>query len=156
MWRRGFTLIELLIVITILGILAAAGVGSLTASQGRARDTKKKAELAELKNALKLYYNDYQRYPAGTSIIQGCGATGTSNCPCSSSAQFATGASCQVVYMKRFPSVTYIYQQASSGDDFRLRATLERTDDPSIAASQLRCPALSGAYTALEFVFCAD
>lgn len=156
MYKRGFTLIELLIVITILGILAAAGIGSFSASQGRASDTKKKAELAELKNALKLYYNDYQIYPAGSSIIQGCGATGTSNCPCSSSAQFARGASCQVVYMKRLPSVAYTYQQSSGGEDFRLRATLERTDDTTIAESQLRCPALSGSYTALEYVFCAD
>lgn len=50
----GFTLIELLIVITILGILSALGTYSYTNAQVKARDSQRKSDLANIKEALEL------------------------------------------------------------------------------------------------------
>ena len=56
--KKTFTLIEMLIVIVIIGILAAALVPRLQAVQGRARDTKRKADLKQIATALEIYLLD--------------------------------------------------------------------------------------------------
>ena len=59
-----FTLIEMLIVIVIIGILAAAIIPRLQSLQGRARDTKRKADLLQIYNSNEIYRldnNDYVR-----------------------------------------------------------------------------------------------
>src|SRR3989304_4722403 len=77
--KKGFSLIELLVVITIIAALVAVALPNFLGARQRARDAKKKAELRELKSALRLYYNDFNSYPGGTGYyIKGCGATGTS------------------------------------------------------------------------------
>jgi len=62
--KKSFTLIEMLIVIVIIGILAAALVPRLQAVQGRARDTKRKADLRTIYNALEIYVLDNGKYPS--------------------------------------------------------------------------------------------
>ncbi len=61
--KVAFTLIEMLIVIVIIGILAAALVPRLADIQWRARDTKRKADLSSMVNALEIYFADYGSYP---------------------------------------------------------------------------------------------
>lgn len=61
--QRGFTLIELLIVIGIIGILATLAVVSLTSAQQRARDAKRVSDLANMRNALEVYWSQYATYP---------------------------------------------------------------------------------------------
>src|SRR3989304_7925641 len=81
--KKGFTLIELIVVISIIGVLSTLIINNLNDARSRARDTKRKQELSGLKIALRLYYNDYQTYPAadaGNGDILGCGATGTDTC----------------------------------------------------------------------------
>jgi prepilin-type N-terminal cleavage/methylation domain-containing protein len=46
--QRGFTLIELLVVITIIGVLATISVVGLVSAQHKARDAKRKFELAQI------------------------------------------------------------------------------------------------------------
>lgn len=63
MKRSGFTLIELLVVISIIGILAALFLANMVGVRERSRDAATKSNLTQLQNALRLYYNDNQRFP---------------------------------------------------------------------------------------------
>src|SRR3989338_2978591 len=67
---KGFTLIELLIVIAIIGILA--GILFVSIGQSplvKSRDTKRTADLQNLRLALTLYYTDNNQYPAALANL---------------------------------------------------------------------------------------
>ena len=61
--ENGFTLIELLVVITIIGLLSSLAVVSLNSARIKARDALRKADMAQMRTALGLYYMDNNRYP---------------------------------------------------------------------------------------------
>jgi prepilin-type N-terminal cleavage/methylation domain-containing protein len=174
MKRNGFSLIELLVVIAIIATLVALAIPNYVSARQRAQDVKIKSEMTALKDALRLYYNDFETYPADVgplhASLNGCGAGGTSVCPCVSggtSIDFATGASCDVVYMKHFPagfglsasSKTIFYYLESAGNDFCLVGTLSNKSDPDIAVSQARCASVCGvscSSSATHYCVCAD
>jgi general secretion pathway protein G len=133
--QNGFTLIELLVAVSIIGMLSALLLVNLQGTRSRARDTQRKNDLYQLKNALRMYYNDHQHYPGtGTgNTIAGCGSGADSDCDWGDSFGPDTG-----VYMKVLPndplnaqdsSYTYVYS-SSGGDDFTLYACLENASDP--------------------------
>jgi len=67
MHRRGFTILELLVVMAIIGILAAIGLASYPGVQQKARDARRKSDLASLARGMEMFYNDYGRYPVITA-----------------------------------------------------------------------------------------
>ncbi len=69
--KSGFTLIELLVVIAIIGILVTIVVVAINPVKlvGEANDAKKREELNQMKNALQLYYNDYNNYPLKADLV---------------------------------------------------------------------------------------
>ncbi len=70
--KKGFTLIELLIVIVIIGILAGIVVGLVgTNARRKANDSKKKAGVHEIQNALEQYFVDHNAYPGTLATLQG-------------------------------------------------------------------------------------
>mgnify|MGYP001566834338 CR=1 FL=1 len=68
---RGFTLVELLVVIAIIGILSSIVMVALGGAKEKSRDSKRLADMASIKLALALYYNDNYMYPKN---IYGTGA----------------------------------------------------------------------------------
>lgn len=67
--NKAFTLIELLVVIAIIGILAALILASVTSARAKARDARRKSDLAQIKRALAMYYTDNEKYPQFSSYI---------------------------------------------------------------------------------------
>jgi general secretion pathway protein G len=126
--RTGFTLIELLVVVSLIGVLATLVLANLNAARQRGRDAQRKSDLRNIQTALRLYYNDYNKYPDGTSTIYGCGGDGTSECDWGDS--FESGIQ---TYMSTLPDdplsdVSYSYQQIDA-DDYILTACLENPSD---------------------------
>jgi general secretion pathway protein G len=151
---HGFTLIELLVVISILGILASLLISNVTGARERARDSQRKSDLLQVKEALKMYYNDFDEYPTGSSTVIGCGTTlQATECPWGE--EFKRG---NTTYMKILPkdpswtetslkSYSYTSPWGDEGaDNFLLCADLENESDQDIAKSQARCSGPAGYY----------
>ena len=73
---KAFTLIELLVVIAIIGLLSSVVLASLSGARESARDTRRKADLSQLRTAFNLYYNKFGTYIGEGS---GCGIDGNGN-----------------------------------------------------------------------------
>jgi len=115
--KCGFTLIELLVVISIIGILVSLSFLGFAQARKSARDSKRKADLEQIRSALELYRNDCKTYPS--AVISGSSLTGPAGSPCVG-----------VVYMQQVPAdplvPTYNYQyRLVSKNSYFLCAYLE-------------------------------
>ncbi len=63
--RSGFTLIEVLIVVIILGVLAAVAIPQFSGSTDDARLASLDTDLAQLRNAIELYYHQHNNFYPG-------------------------------------------------------------------------------------------
>lgn len=125
---RGFTLIELLVAIAIIGVLAAVLIANMVGVRERGSDAKIKNDLTQVRTALRLYYNDNQRYPSGNGTCRGVlgnpGAT----------FQSSDGSS---LYMRDLPEECH-YENIGL-DSFVLYADLNNDGDPAANESADRC-----------------
>ena len=74
--QRGMTLIEIMVVITILGLIAAAVAVNVVGQLGEAKVKQTKADLHTLENCLDLYKVDKGRYPTTEEGLQAIVAAG--------------------------------------------------------------------------------
>lgn len=165
--KKGFTLIELLVVIAIIAVIVAFSVTNYVGIRARAKDVKKKTELIGVKNALRLYYTDFNIYPGPatttTNNFNGCGTASPPAASCAStcSGKFAWGTTgCDTVLMKQLPpstDYTWSYRQMASGDDFCLWVSLENVSDADVVKSQAKCStSCSAVVPSTSYVLCAD
>ncbi|MAG59941.1 hypothetical protein CMO96_04090 [Candidatus Woesebacteria bacterium] len=78
----GFTLVELLVVLAIISIVISVSFVAFQGAQASGRDTKRKADLEDIRSALEIYRSDCGSYPAtltfGSSLQDTCVGGGTS------------------------------------------------------------------------------
>jgi general secretion pathway protein G len=67
--KKGFTLIEILVVITIIGTLLGIASVSYLKSLRSARDTRRKTDLEQIRQALETYRSELGIYPLATSTF---------------------------------------------------------------------------------------
>lgn len=114
--KLGFTLIELLIVITVIGLIGAVGLGAYAVSQQRARDAKRQSDLSTLRNSLEIYYADKRTYATTGGIWQDASTALSGLVPS---------------YIKTMPAdpkpgtSPYRYLDTTSGQGYCLEAALE-------------------------------
>lgn len=61
---RGFTFIEILVVVTIIAVISGIAVATYTTTNRKARDSRRKADLEQVRSALELCRAEAGRYPA--------------------------------------------------------------------------------------------
>lgn len=120
--RWGFTLVELLVAIAIIATLSAILLPNFMGAREKAKDAQKIQDMSAMKNALRMYYNDFQAYPTGTETTLGTGFSG---------------------YMATDIGFTYDYWQTNSGDGFELCFNLDAGQGDDDVASQLKCGAMT-------------
>lgn len=115
--NKGFTLIELLVVIAILGILLALSVFGMQGARQASRDSKRKADLEQIRSGLEIYKADCDAYPTtlGTSL-KGSGNPST----CSLSNTYITSVPADPV------TSTHSYIYYSDGAGYAICASLEQ------------------------------
>lgn len=60
---RGFTLVELMVVVVIIGVMATVVTVSVTDYLVTAKQNVARSEIATIKNALQLFFMEYDRFP---------------------------------------------------------------------------------------------
>ncbi len=118
---KGFTLVELLIVIAIIGILAMIVLLALRGGTQiqKARDSRRKADMAKIQRCLEEYNNDHGYYLPTSSYS----CAGSALSPC-----IAT------IPCDPFKNVPYQYETDGSSTPrwYRLYTQLDYTSDPAI------------------------
>lgn len=71
--KRGFTLVELLIVATIIALLSGIGIASYSSLSKQSRNSRRKADLENIRSALEFYRSDNSYYPVDLNTLDTAG-----------------------------------------------------------------------------------
>lgn len=138
---QGFTLVEMIIVLAVLGVLATAVLVTLNPIDQlhKANDAKRKSDLAQVKRALDLYYNDNGNYPPSSVDFKIVNAGTT-----------LTWGSAWQPYMNNLPkdptatnSYEYYSPASANGQTYYIYANLERgAKDPQVCNAGSACTSI--------------
>ncbi|MFA6106941.1 MAG: prepilin-type N-terminal cleavage/methylation domain-containing protein [Patescibacteria group bacterium] len=138
--KKGFTLIELLVVITIIGLLSSFAVVSLNGARIKARDALRKGDMAQVRTAMNLYYDDHGGFPSCGTFNPGAPDFGATE-GCWNGALTTALTSGTRPYFAQMPedprnpnndpavSATYIYRYVSNGTEYAITYRLEEATD---------------------------
>lgn len=124
---RGFTLVEIVIVVAILAILAMVMIlGNVLNQVQKARDARRKQELATIQRLLEDYYNDNNRYlPVDQTSVDGLGCITNSK----RFSPYLPKLPCDPQYFNR----TYFYvSDDNSYQKYRIYAQMENGKDSDV------------------------
>lgn len=116
-FKQGFTLIELLVVIAIIGILITVGSVSYQRAVRLSRDSKRKTDLEQIRQALETYRSENGTYPSADTWE----------------------VDLEAGYITALPEDTtnpYTYTPGGTSTTYSLCATLESTTDPSYCVTE--------------------
>jgi general secretion pathway protein G len=65
----GFTLIEILVAMTIVAVLMSISLVSFQGARKSSRDSRRKADLEQIRSALEIYRSDNKTYPASPDLL---------------------------------------------------------------------------------------
>lgn len=112
----AFTLIEVLVAVTIIAVLTAIGVVSYASANRNSRDSKRLADVEQIRAALEMYRADVGSYPAliafGGSLASG---SNTYMSPIPNDPRPSAGGD-------------YSYFSSDDGDDYTLKIYSEKTE----------------------------
>ncbi len=145
----GFTIIELLVVVALIGLIASVVIVTIDQARAKARDTKRKADLAQIQVALELYRNEH-----GTFQVLGSGnlGGGMGRLSFENGAQYSTAVT-RVLYNEGFLAtpiipdpletdssiVGYMIFVCNNGQAYALSATLENPTSDEQAEAAASC-----------------
>lgn len=130
---RGFTFIEILVVVTIIGLLTAAGAVSYSQFTKSSRDAKRKADLEQIRAAAELYKSNNDSYP-----LSGSGVGKISLLTCSTGSLTDSGGN---IYLSKLPndpkciSNSPRYYYTSDGSTYTVSSILESNTSPNCGAN---------------------
>jgi type II secretion system protein G len=132
----GFTLMELMLVIAIMGILSAIGIGAYTQATLKSRDTERKSDLNQIAKAVEIFNNDIGRYPNVSSGVMICPQASGSDAACGTQIYAFLGVE-ESLYLDKVPTDPvptrkYVYVPSSDLNSFSLFAALENDQDNDV------------------------
>lgn len=81
--KNGFTLIELLVTVFIIGVIAMLVVINTVQIRKKSRDTKRKADISDVANAIEMYYSSKHQFPGRECALLDLDGLGDINNPSS-------------------------------------------------------------------------
>lgn len=125
--KSGFTILELLVAITIVGILAAVSVYSLSITRATSRDAKRVSDVSVMRAALSQFWLQKATYPIGGPVDLGRAGAGADRL--SNIGFIGRDVQADVIFLDHIPTPSIageFYRYKGSNQGYSLRFKTER------------------------------